>query len=291
LAGFELLLNPDKTGINSVSQAIDYPWSRIRHIDVRQGTARKQRSDLVHLFEEALTIARERPKEHVLKYTIGRAEECVILEDNWPLYQGLLCQAAMIEPSVLPLVLRELLTYDDQAKFEINRGLIGKVLSLLMTANAPLGNSSEVAWALWGSIALKVNLDADATAAASQMRDSVVALLCLNASHEGRLDEAAVDRSWWRSACAAESLVGEYWLLAYEADVQKWLPDGIKSGYVASDPAFKVLADNAVRFFEPEYGHEAVVSHPDVSSDASDVGDEDEEDEEDEEEEEEEEDS
>lgn len=290
LGSHELTLNPAKSKVDTVLQPVDFPWARIRRVEVRSSDTARQRNDLIFLFEEAFELARLRNTDHVLKYAVGRLEDVEIHEDNLGLYARLLCQSVMIEHAVLPLVLNQLISRREQGQLTFDEAvgsdLLKAVLNRHILVHAPLGNSSEVAWALWGALAFRTPLEVDATTVVCSMRDSVVALMALAAHQDGLLNAASVDQTWWRSQATSEALLGEHWLLAYEAVAQGWLPRVLppappsREAQAALD-LFEFLQDNGVRFYSPEYGHNDALSHVEEYGDAT-ADEPDEEDEEDE---------
>lgn len=278
LGSYELSLNPLKCKLETVLQPLDSPWARIRRVEVRHTDPTRQRNDLIFLFEEAFELAKLFPTDHVLKYTIGRLENVPIRDENLGLYARLLCQSVMIENAVLPLVLNRLLLsrQQDAVVFDaaVDGHLLAKVLRQHILAHAPAGNSSEVAWAIWGAIAFHLGLDGAATAAICRMEDSAVALLAIAAGHANLLDEPSVDTTWWQSQMTADALLGEHWLLSYEAEAQGWIMRAPPAGPVPADVqgalnAFTFLRDRGVRFYVPSFGHNPQMAHTDWYGDAA----------------------
>jgi hypothetical protein len=123
------------------------------------------------------------------------------------------------------------------------------VIEALIQTHTPVRNASEVAWALWAAIALKVRLSRSAAVAVAAMDDNFVALLALDADSRGLFPARALDRSGWESLTGyADVLSGEHWLLAYEASVRRWLR--APRSRVSKDPFFKVLRARKVRFYD-----------------------------------------
>jgi Reverse transcriptase (RNA-dependent DNA polymerase) len=271
LSQYELILNPSKTRIETVLQPLDHPWSKIRSIEVRERDPERQRNDLVYMFDEAFAIARQREGEHVLKYTIGRLNEVDIHGDNLGLYFRLLSLAVKIEHATLPLVLNQMLAYKNRkatafGKSVSNAGQLTSLIHKHILAHALQGNSSEVAWAVWGAIAFTIELSEEATRAICLMEDSFVALLALYAHHERRLvDTSALDDAWWKTQMDYASLRREHWLLSYEAVQRGWLRRAGSSSANAADKAaaefFDLLYANGVSFLDNQFGHTARLLH------------------------------
>ena len=112
---------------------------------------------------------------------------------------------------------------------------------------APLGYSSEVAWAIWSAIVFNLPISKLAAESISQMSDSVVALLALDARRRGQINQG-LDTSKWEEFLLKEELYGEQWLLSYEANRQGYLSG--TEDYVASDSWFSQLKNAGVTFYD-----------------------------------------
>ena len=112
-----------------------------------------------------------------------------------------------------------------------------------------MGHGSEVAWAIWGLLALQIPLEGKSATTAASMNDSIVAILTLDANKKG-LVPSGVDYSDYESFMTAENLYGEQWLLAYEANVKGWLPSVGTIDYVKDDECFNFLKTNKVCFYD-----------------------------------------
>lgn len=271
LAQYEIVLNPTKTKVESVLQPLDHPWSRIRRVEIRARRAESQRSDLIYLFDEALELSRLHPADHILKYTIGRLDEVGILDDNRALYFRLLSQAVMSEHAVLPLVLNQLLLFKEQdatgfKKVAIQNQALASLINKHILLHTQQGNSSEVAWAIWGAIAFKIRLNSGATKAVCSMEDSIISLLALYAGKEKNLmDKRSINDSFWQSQMTAASLRGEHWLLSYEAAARGWLARTGTTGLPPKDQAaldyFNFLQSKNISFVEDRFEHINELEH------------------------------
>ena len=78
--------------------------------------------------------------------------------------------------------------------------------------------------------------------------EPVVALLALDCEQRN-LTSKPLDKTLWTTHMTAESLYGELWLLAYEANIKYWLisPTG---DFVAVDPNFRILKTAGVFFYD-----------------------------------------
>jgi hypothetical protein len=247
LSEFQLTLNPRKTRLTELPTPLEPKWVRdIRRVEIRLGS-KAQATDLADMFDYAFDHARTNPDEHVLRYALGRLRNTRIHESNWPLAHALILQAAMAEPGTMQAAV-ELLIDNARSGRKIDRESVAHALNHTIHRNAPMGHGSEVAWAMWGLIALSLRVTSAAESAISRMDDSVAALLALHARERGLLDKSFAPGTWsqWLEA---DELYGPHWLFAYEAEVKGWLR-GRKRGYVSKDPNFRLLQEAGVSFYE-----------------------------------------
>lgn len=247
LSEFELSINPDKTFILELPCSLDSIWVLELSEYKFNGKESTQMQDIVRYFDRAFQLLNEFPKEPVLKYAVARIRKLDNLHaDNWSLLESLLLQSVTIDP----VTLRDSLSIiqDKQSnKFKIDLESLEKVLNFQILRYAPLGYSSEVAWAIWSAIVFNLPISKLAAESISQMSDSVVALLALDARRRGQINQG-LDTSKWEQFLLKEELYGEQWLLSYEANRQGYLSG--TEDYVASDSWFSQLKNGGVSFYD-----------------------------------------
>ncbi len=126
---------------------------------------------------------------------------------------------------------------------------MGECLISIIKDHAPQRHSSEVAWALWILLSLRVTIDADIVPLVLAMEDSVCALLLIEAAKRDLLGKPN-SLSTLRRFLSADDLYGSRWMLAYEAIRSGWLLRRGQANYVAQDVHYNFLAQNDVYFFE-----------------------------------------
>lgn len=253
LAEWQLAVNPYKMRIVELPHPIEEEWlSTLKRIELRSHSS-QERSGLNALFDDAFRLARRFPRDAVISYALGHfvtrdlAERRRVQKANWPHFEKLLLQACLGEPGVLPRAL-VLLNWARLRGWPMERGTVSDALNAMLLENAARGHSSEVAWALWASIALASRVSGVAARAVSGMTDDVVALTALHAASVGVIRR--LDTSAWAGLMTPSSLSGEHWLLAYEAHEQGWLPPAGGVDYIAADPVFAQLRSDNVRFYD-----------------------------------------
>lgn len=252
LTDYQLVLNSDKTYIVELPVAIEsLPISQLRAHQFSTTSPvnqTRQRNEIMHYFDQAFAFSRQYPEDAILKYAVSRLCGIWVLEANWRLFQDLLLQCVIVDPSTLEFVLNQLVRYRDNG-YSLDLDHIGEVFNTVIRRHASLGHGSEVAWALWGSIVLGVSVSDDNATKAATINDSIVAILMLDAKAKG-LVASSVDFNHFQSYMTTSELYGEQWLLAYEANVKNWLPSLTKSDHVDQDKCFAFLKREGVYFYD-----------------------------------------
>lgn len=250
LAQYELRLNPTKTSIDSLPQGLGEPWTaELRTFHFRP-KSQHQRLDLIRYFDLLFELIGKGCSETVIAYALSRLDGSdlkILFAANQPFLQHLVAQCIATHPSSIRFGVRQLLRLKERG-LALDSGLLRDTLNLVIKAHAPLGHSSEVAWAVWASMAFNTPVDADATKLISQMEDSVVAILAVDGERMGVIN--GLDRSLWTQELTGDGLYDDQWLMAYEFDVQNWLSTGA-TAYVSGDANFQMLRTAGVKFYTP----------------------------------------
>jgi hypothetical protein len=248
LLEYELRLNPRKTLIIDLPENLEPKWStELRAIFIR-ASASGQYYDLIRFFDRAFEFAKAYPEATVLKYAIERLRSVKLQPSNWPLLQSLFLQVITSEPSVISDVLSAFIAFETQS-FQIRKSGLRECLNDIIQRHAPLGHDNEVAWAVWGALKFRIKLNRRTAAALSQMRNSFVVILALDAFNQGLL--SMVDTSKWQLSMHQSELYDQQWLLSYEANYHKWMPSNGPRDHVNMDPHFSLLKRRRVHFYEP----------------------------------------
>jgi hypothetical protein len=128
----------------------------------------------------------------------------------------------------------------------------------IIQSHAPQGHSSEVCWAIWGCILFSVRVLSESVNALIMMSDPVAAVLGLHAQKMGLLPSHDCLNSF-EHFLATPELYGEYWILAYEANIKGWLSSPTGGDHVSNDRRFSILKENGVAFYDESKVREAFV--------------------------------
>ena len=266
---YELDLNEVKSRIIELPTALYDPWKdALARFGFAAKTPAEDRDEILRYFTLAFELRLRHPAAYVLNYAIGRLPVPAGRASNWRLIESLLLQCLKLEPGATRYVVVALLQADD-AERRLNRDRISATLSEHIQEHAPLGHNAEVAWALWGATELGITLGKEAVAAISKTEDAIVALLALSAKNHGTNILPGLRTSTWRPYMCADDLYGPLWLLAYEANVQRWLPNVDPGDYVSVDPFFGPLKAGGVSFLDFNAGRGATRLHLGIRGAAS----------------------
>lgn len=244
---YELELNPNKTYIEELPVILEQGWvSEIRNYNIRD-TVRGQHTDLIGYFSHAFEHSKKYPNDRVLKYTLSRIKNVEIKNDNWSLFEGLLLNSIIAEPSVIPTAAMILFKRKNEGN-DINESLITDTITEIITHSIKFNYENEVAWGLWMSKLLDLQIREIAAKELSNSDDNIVALAALDLLNSN-LIPTGLDTRRWKSNMKSSELYTENWLLAYEANVKGWLSPASGRDYILSDPFFATLKANNVEFY------------------------------------------
>ncbi len=249
LREFELALNPLKTSVLELPMPTQAGW--ITPLVDRQfrATPRMQERDLYAFFDLAAGLQSEYPMDGVLQFAVARLRWLRVYPANWELFQRLMIDCAAPAPASLPFVLELIIS-------RVNAGApnvipeFGQLVNAIIRQHAPREHTGEVAWGLWACLALRIQLSPEAAAAVDHCDDSVVALLALHCEAAGLVPAGALTKQLWLRHMTAAGLRDDHWLLAYEANVQGWLPSLGGGDHVTADPSFAFLKASGVSFYD-----------------------------------------
>ena len=253
LAGYELGLNSQKTAIAVLPQPLQEEWvSQLRRTELRRSVT-KERSDLTLLFDDAFRLASLNKGRYVVSYALGRLGARLdeglplVQPDNWSYLQKLLLQACWAQPTAIQKALT-FFAWGVAQGYKLDKPLVEQAINALILENAQLDYASELAWALWAAVSLRLRVRARAAKSIIGYPDDIVALTALHLLSRGLLPKK-FDTSGWTSLLTAPNLRGSRWLLSYEAANQAWLTPPL-GDHIATDPVFSDLRLAGVSFYD-----------------------------------------
>jgi len=251
LKEFELEINPAKTSIIELPEPLESAWiSHIRRCDISP-TWREQKTEIISFFSQVFEYSKLFSDEQVIKYSLSkiRNENLYINPENWSLFESLILQSIMAEPSALEVGVKILLGYSKIDDYKLNKEKIDDTITSIILHHSKLNHSHEIAWALWLSKTLEISVKEEAANKISDIEDSIVALIALDLREQG-LISSGLDLTRWQSLMTTDDLYSDNWLLAYEAKIKGWLPSQDRDDHINEDEFFGKLKRNNVSFYD-----------------------------------------
>lgn len=249
LAEFELALNPKKTQVLELPLPLEPAWAtEIKAFRFSRGSQPGQAADLNNYFGKVFDLHSGNPGESVLSFAVARLRGMNIDAGNWTLFQRLLLLCAIPEPASFPYVLEQIISRKNAGASPLVPDL-EDIANELIVRHSALRHSSEVANAAWACLALGLKLNDPAVEAISKCDDSVVALLALDCEQHGLVSKP-LDKALWSAHMTHTALYDRHWLLAYEANIKKWLPSIDATDHVRDDVNFGFLKRNRISFYD-----------------------------------------
>jgi hypothetical protein len=240
LSEFELAVNPRKTAIVQLPVELERDWTTalkgFEFVDRECAT----NDELIRYFDLAFAHKAKFPTATVLSYAIARLRG--VTADDWNVCRDLLLQCALVEPGCFPAVVTEL-----DASWPRGIGELNTVIGTILEQNGPLSHGSELTWALWAACWFNVSIEKGTAEKLDGNEDPFVALLTLYARSKGLVGAGAAFPKW-EQAMQRENLYDTSWVLAYEADLQGWLPSAEPANHVDADPLFGPMKAAGVSF-------------------------------------------
>jgi len=244
---FELEMNTEKTKILKLHNEIESEWIselRLHSFD------RKSEKDIISYFSKVFKFADLYPNDQVVKYAIKRVSKIDVCKECWEIFESFLLESVLRDSIVLSSVLDIFLKNKD--KVEVNLKPIEETVNYIIEFNLNYGNSFELVWSMWYLYKFNIPMYSDNVIKVSTVDDPLVALMALFLN-EIKLLDGELDTSIWKKHMISEELYSNYWILAYEAYVRKWLPSKSGKNYISNRPFFNMLKENNIRFLlDPE---------------------------------------
>lgn len=253
LSRYELQLNPAKLKIIELPDDLDSQWAtELRTIPLSEASPKSQYFALLQFINTASKYMKEHPDRSIAKYCLGRLARIGIHDENEDFVFDFLIHCFNLEPSSIPKVIE--LLCDRFSVF--SRGVLGPVRTPILQQAAmqvlekgiAIQHASEVAWALWTCIVFGLQIDEGLFAKVTEIQDSIVALIALDAHSRGIVDGTHTFPSW-EPYLTHDNLHEEMWLLAYEAAMHGWLTP-LDPNFIETSDQFKILKDDNVFFYD-----------------------------------------
>ena len=248
---YELQLNSNKTSIVELPDVVESPYvTQIRVCIPKSDEA--PRSQWIDYFNTAFILAKEFPRDGVLRYAISALQNIRVKTELWELVQSLLWQSISHDPGCIRFVIDVLwlnIHYDESLK--LSKPMAKGALNSMIESSAPVGHGSEVVWSIWAALLLKLKLSSQSQKAIATMEDSFVAVAAFVAKAHGVFASEFTSNTWedWiEEGC----FNGPHWLFAYESYRRDWMKGKVKNAKLNGDLCCKFFKQGDVSFIDED---------------------------------------
>ncbi len=209
-------------------------------------------NSIKHYFSLIWGLAEKNPfkSDSIFKYALRRFEyrTTEIPEENWKLFESLLLKTALIEPSILDIVTRILLSYQSYLNAD-SKVKLKELIQLTISSHSSIKHNFEVSWALWLAKTFEIEITESIANCVIDMKDAICLLVLLDISKTTKLIQGNPTFSKIESELNSNILFSEYWLLAYEGVKKGWLTPS-NANFLDDNHFFKILKDLDVEFYD-----------------------------------------
>lgn len=250
LSDFQLEMNEGKVKIREFPFAIEDEFTTTLHqFDFKKTNIE---NSIKHYFSIVWAFVEKNPKkaDWILKYSLRTFEFVTnqIPKKNWKTFEDLLIKSALIEPSILDIVTRILLTYSSYLDAE-SKNKLSNLVNSIIKSHCLVNHNFEVAWALWMAKSFDIDIEEEAANCIIKTKDSISNLILLDLSNNTSLIKGNPSFSILEADFKDDILFSEYWILAYESIKKGWLTPS-EPNLLENNEYFKLLKDNDVEFYD-----------------------------------------
>ncbi len=208
-------------------------------------------NSLKHYFSLIWGFAEKNPKktDWIFKYSLRIFEfrTIEIPKSSWKLFENLLFKTALIEPSILDIVTRILLSYnsfldaDSKTKLKV-------LITNIINDHSPINHNFEVSWTLWIAKTFNIEIEESSANKIIDTKDSVANLILLDLLKTTTLVQGHPQINKLEVELKDDILFSENWLLAYEGVKKGWLVP-VSTNFIDDNLFFKLLKDLDIEFY------------------------------------------
>lgn len=257
LKGLQLILNDFQLEINESKVRIkEFPFSfedefvtKLFLFDFKKTNIS---NSLKHYFSLIWGFAEKNhtKADWVFKYALRIFEfgTVKIPKKSWKIFENLLLKTALIEPSILDIVTRVLLSYqtfidaDSKTKIKV-------LISTIIKEHSQINHNFEVSWALWISKTFNIPIDENTANKVIEIKDNISILILLDLFVNTSLVQGTPSFNSIEAELTDDILFSESWLLAYESVKKGWLTPANPS-LLDDNLFFQILKNLNVEFYD-----------------------------------------
>lgn len=262
LGRYELILNENKIQIEESPFVYEKPWVEEVKLFVHLNSE-VFLNKVISLFSNYKDIS-------IMRFGISVLSKHSLNKRDWKVMESKILNVWVKFPSVSDLVIKIFL----DNKTILNKTNLKNAIYSILNKCISLNLHQEVIWAVWIAKVFDIKIKKDYVVKIIESKNALAIIILLDMIHSGKcqnskevilavknlreilkkhdIDENEDDESEKRG----HLLWTQYWLLAYEADLHKWLNvDEEKFEYARNDPFFKSLIKSKIVFYDVDYNY------------------------------------
>ena len=246
LREFGLDINELKTSIADSASSFDPSWPLSLKLLIGNEFPRLDTEDKTKVLAEVFRLAQQEKDDGIVKYAIRRFDREGLWTRNWSILEDFLICAVTSFPHSIDYVAR-VASWKFRRGTDVQTAKWQKVIVSALDRNSNLGNDSEVCWLLWIMKELRL-------AVPPKLVETIIArcgafpivMFC-------HLNPRSISLSPKRREKILDLMgdapfKGAFWLLAYEAAINNWIPPSELSRN-GMTPFMQRMASGSVSFF------------------------------------------
>lgn len=252
LTDFQLEINESKVKIKEFPFSFEDEFTLVLFQFDFKG--RNIENSLKHYFSLIWGFAEKNPSkaDWIFKYALKTFEfrTTEITKKNWKLFESLLLKTGLIEPSILDIVTRILLSYQSYLD-ATSKTKLKELIEFIIKCHSPIKHNFEVSWALWLAKTFEIEITKDIANCVIEMKDAISLLVLLDIFKTTNLIQGSPNFAEIESELNNNSdiLSSEHWLLAYEGVKKGWLSPS-NTNFLDDNHFFKILKGLNVEFYD-----------------------------------------
>jgi hypothetical protein len=251
LNDFQLEINESKVKIKEFPFAFEDKFTLIfNQFDFKETSLSNSIKHYFSLVWGLIDENSQRP-DWIFKYALRIFERrtVTITKESWKLFEDLLLKSALIEPAILDIVTRILLTYKSYLDTDSKTKLY-ELIELIIENHSPVRHNFEVAWALWLAKTFEIKIEKSLVDSVIQMKDSISLLILLDIfKNTALIDDYPTAFSDIATDITEDTFFSQLWLLAYEGLKKGWISSSTPN-LIDNNHFFKILKDLDIEFYD-----------------------------------------
>lgn len=223
LREFGLDINELKTSVCESATAFEPSWPLSLKLLIRNEFRRLNVEDKTKALSEIFRLAYVEKDDGIIKYAIRRFDREGLWVESWNLLEDFLIRSMISFPHSIDYVAR-VAAWQFRRAHDVDVQKWNTVIVSSLNRNSNLGNDTEVCWLLWMMKELRIPVPANfVEAIIARCGAFPIVMFC-------HLNPRSIRQSKPRqqklvSQMGEAPFRGSFWLLAYEAAVNNWIPD------------------------------------------------------------------